>query len=133
MGKGAGERLKQTLRSILPAFSLSHQPTSSKWRVATDSQANALRQHFRQVKAGLHNHRLRPMKWSQSPVPPRAGCAYETRLDTGPTALAAFLTGSADSHVREMVLTGSRTRGQSCPRSATEMAIERFGEKCKRE
>jgi hypothetical protein len=28
----------------------------------------------------------RILKWSQSPVLHRAGCAYETRLDTGPTA-----------------------------------------------
>ena len=27
-----------------------------------------------------------PRRWSQSPVLPRAGCAYETRLDVGPTA-----------------------------------------------
>ena len=27
-----------------------------------------------------------PRRWSQSPVLPRVGCAYETRLDIGPTA-----------------------------------------------
>ena len=30
-----------------------------------------------------------PLKWSQSPVPPQTGCAYETRPGTGPTAKSA--------------------------------------------
>jgi hypothetical protein len=61
-----------------------------KWWVAT-VLPRALR-----FKRPLHRCNAcnpKSLKWSQSPVLPRTGCAYETRLGTGPTAKVSGSVG----------------------------------------